>query len=210
MKKLLLGLALVVLSGFSLQAGNVLVTNYNEDTGAQRPISTFGGTPLLTGGSVGIGSFTSADPSSLIANAGTPAGWAALLADFIFFGAQNAVGADLPGLYQVDKSQSVPPGSSLVDKNIYTLIGNAATLAASGESAIVRHAAQFGVDAPTFSRVADISLAGNEVLRGTLDGPSVTTALGSAASLRLAPIPEPMSLTLLLSGLALVFRRRRA
>lgn len=206
MKKLLLGLALVVLSG-SVHAGNMLVTNYNEDTSAQRPISTASG-PLLTGGVIGIGSFTTADPTSLIAAAGSPAGWAALVADFISFGATNAVGNDTPGLYQTDKSQTIA-GTALVGKTIYTLIGNGATLAASGQGGVVQHAGTFLAENPLFSGVADISLPTSTVLMGTV-GPNVTTVLGSAPSLLLAPIPEPMTATLLLSAFALVARRRRA
>jgi hypothetical protein len=210
MKKFILGLAVLSLCAVSVQAGNVLVSNYNEDTAAVRPLSTNGGVAFASGGTVAIGSFTSADPASLISNAGSPAGWAALLADFIFFGATNTIGGDLPNLYSADKSQFLGAGNPLIGKNIYTLIGNGGTLAASGEGAIVRHADQFVQDLPTFSLTADLSLPSSTVLFGTLDGPQVVTVIGTAASLRMAPIPEPMTAALLFSALALVGRRRRA
>jgi hypothetical protein len=207
MKKLLLGLALVVLSG-SVHAGNVLVTNYNEDTGAQKPISTSAGA-LLTGGVISIGSFTTADPTSLIAAANSPAGWAALVADFIVFGTSSSVGGVVPALYQADQSQPIGGTSPLVGKTIYTMIGNTAALADAGQGGVVRHAGTFAADAPLFSGVADISLPTSTVLMGSV-GPNVTTVLGAAPSLLLAPIPEPMTATLLLSAFALVARRRRA
>ena len=104
MKKLLLGAVLALLGGLQLQAGNVLVTNYNEDSGAQLPISLSSGAALLKGGSVQIGTWT-ADPTALIAGLTSPAGRDALLAAFVTFGATNAIGNDVDGLYQADKSQ---------------------------------------------------------------------------------------------------------
>ena len=209
MKKLLLGAVLALLGGLQLQAGNVLVTNYNEDTSAQLPISLATGAALLKGGSVQIGTWTS-DPTALIAGLTSPAGRDALLAAFVTFGEPSSIGKDVDGLYQFDRSVPIAANSPLVGQSIYTLIGNTAALSTSDQFAIVKHAGAFAADAPVFAGTADISLAGSSVLFGSLGGPSITTALGAAPSLSLKAIPEPMSVSLLFASLALVARRRRA
>ena len=207
MKKLLLGAVLSLLGCLQLQAGNILVTNYNEDSGAQLPISLLSGAPLLKGGSVQIGTWIS-DPTVLIAGLGSPAGRDALLAAFVTFGEPNAIGNDVDGLYQSDKSVPIAPNSPLVGQSIYTMIGNAASLSTSSIFAVIKHNTTFAADAPVFAGVADISLSGFSVIYGSLGGPSITTALGAAPSLRLN-IPEPMSVSLLFASLALMARRRR-
>lgn len=211
MNKTLIVAVLGLMTTSVSQAGNILATNFDEATLAQRPLSTFTGTPILAGGVVQLGTFQSTDPSGLIAGAGTPAGFAALLADFLTFGSTSAIGAFNPGLYGGDKSVPIAGNSPLIGKSIYTLIGNGATLAASGEIALIRDDQSFAVDAPVFAALADISAASSVILIGNASGPGFSTALGaSASSLSLAPVPEPMSAMLLLSGLGLMIRRRRA
>jgi hypothetical protein len=212
MKKLLLGAVFALLGGLQLQAGNILVTNYNEDSGAQLPISLATGTALLKGGSVQIGTWIS-DPTALIARLPSPAGRDALLAAFVTFGEPSSIGNDVDGLYQFDRSVPIAANSPLVGQSIYTMIGNTAALGTSDQIAIIRHNSTFAADAPVFAGVADISLAGSVVLLGCLGGPSITTALGAAPSLSFpfmeGCIPEPMSVSLLFASLALMARRRR-
>jgi hypothetical protein len=212
MKKLLLGTFLALLGGLQIQAGNILVTNYNEDTMAQLPISLSTGAPLLKGGTVQIGTWIS-DPGVLIAGLTSPAGREALLASFMTFGEPNAIGNDVDGLYQSDKSVPIAANSPLVGQSIYTVIGNAASLSTSDQFAIIKHNTTFAADAPVFAGVADISLVGSSVILGCLGGRSITTALGAAPSLSFpyleGCIPEPMSLSLLFASLALMVRRRR-
>lgn len=197
------------------QAGNILATNFDEGTSAQLPFSTVAGAPIGLAGGTGIvqlGSFTTADPGALIAGLGSPAGLAALLADFISFGTSSQIGTDFAGLYASDKSSPIASDSPLVGKSIYTLIGNNATLAGSTEMAIIRDDQSFAADNPVFEALADVSASSSVILFGTAGGPGFTTALGAAtSSLSLKPVvPEPMSAALLLSGLALAARRRRA
>jgi len=197
------------------QAGNILATNYDEVSGAQRPFSTNAGAPIGLAGASGViqlGSFTTADPGALIAGLGSPAGLAALLADFISFGTSSQIGADFAGLYASDKSSPIASDSPLKDKSIYTLVGNNATLAGSTELAIIRDDQSFAFDNPVFEALADISAGSSVILFGSPTGPGFTTLLGPAtSSLSLGvAVPEPMSAALLLSGLALVVRRRRA
>ena len=196
------------------QAGNILATNFDEVSGAQRPFSTNAGAPigLTAGGVVQLGSFTTADPGALIAGLGSPAGLAALLADFIVFGSSSQIGADFAGLYAADKSTPIPSDSPLAGKSIYTLVGNNATLAGSTELAIIRDDQSFAADNPVFEALADVSAGSSVILFGSPTGPGFTTLLGPAtSSLSLGvAVPEPMSAALLLSGLALVVRRRRA
>ena len=218
MKKTALAV-LFTLVAASAQAGSILATNYNETTGANRPISTVSGAPIAVGGGVvQLGTFNSTGAALDALIAGLASGnVSALLADFISYGSTNTIGAfPAEHLYASDKSVAIPGGSPLIGKNIYTLIGNAGTLAGSSEFAIIRDDESFAADAPVFQALADISApigggAGQiAVLFGNPNGPSITTALGAAPSLQLAPIPEPMSAALLLSSLALVARRRRA
>jgi hypothetical protein len=54
MKKLFLESVVTLLGGLQLQAGNILVTNYNEDIYVQLPISLRSGASLLKGGAVPI------------------------------------------------------------------------------------------------------------------------------------------------------------
>jgi len=211
MNKAIIVAVLGLLTTSVSEAGNILATNFDEVSGGQRPISTATGAPILTGGIVQLGSFQSADPSALIAGLTSPAGLAALLADFITFGSSSPIGGDFSGLYAGDKSVAIAADSALVGKSIYTLIGNAATLGGSSQLAIVRDNESFAADNPVFEALADISAGSSVILFGSATGPGFETALGmSTSSLALAPVPEPMSATLLLSGLALLARRRRS
>lgn len=215
MKKVLLLIALAVTSAQLVQGAAVTATNYNEGSGAQRPLSDTAGTGIgvtTPGGVVAIGSW-SVDPVPLfnqLKSAPSAALWGTIVESFISFGATTNVGSAFGGLYESVAQAPIAQGGPLDGKTIYTLIGNGATLAASTEAALVTDGATFAFDNPLFSGRAEISAANAQVLFGNGAGPSITSALGAAPSLQLAPVvPEPFSATLLLTGLALVFRRRR-
>lgn len=209
MKSLIRSLACAILVSSTLHAGNILVTNFDETSNRQMPITTISGTPILMGGVVQVGSFLSGDPSALIAGLNSPAGLATLLSDFISFGSSNAIGSDFVGLYASDKSSPLTVGSPLIGKPIYTMIGNNASLAASTELGIVRHPGSFAADAPVFAGLADLSDPATVILYGGR-GAGVSTALGlSTQSLRLG-VPEPSVALLLVLGLATVAGRRQS
>lgn len=214
----ILAVATLVLGAAAANGATVNGTNYNLDTLSHKPIALSNGTGLTSGGVIQIGSFnsTGAALDSLIAGLTSPAGLSALLADFITFGSKTSVGglgAGFEGIYDV-AAEVVPfsAGNPLIGKSIYTLIGNNADLASSTELAIIQDNQAFDVDAPLFVAGASLLESTNVVRFGNGSGPSLTTnsAFQAASSLQLAPIPEPMSAALLLSGLALVVRRRRA
>lgn len=205
----------LVLGAATVNGATVNGTNYNLDNLTHKPIALSSGAALTSGGVIQIGSFTTADPSALIAGLTSPAGLQALLADFIAFGASTSVGASgagFEGIYDVAAQSPISAGNPLVGKSIYTLIGNAATLAGSNELAIVRDNSAFDVDAPLFNAAASLLESTNVFMFGNGTGPSLTanSVFPANASLQLQAIPEPMSAALLLSGLALVVRRRRA
>ena len=200
-------LGAIALTG-TLQAGNVLVTNFEETSGRQMPISVGNGVGVSIGGVIQIGSFASGDPSALIAGLTSPAGLAALLADFINFGASNTIGSDFSGLYASDKSSPLLAGNPLVGKPIYTLIGNSHTLAGSTDLGIVRHPDAFAADAPVFSALADLSDPAVVVLRGWR-GPGFVTALGPSTESLNISFPEPSVALLLAASLAAVAGRRK-
>lgn len=211
MKKTYLATLMVAALATSAFGAAITVTNYDEGSGAAKGFSLADGTALLTGGVVQVGAFSS-DPTPLLANVGTPDGYNALLAAFTSFGSTNTIGGDYAGLFESVKDVQILEGSTFATKSIYTLVGNGATLATSTQLAIIKDDNTFELDNPLHTARADLSAASSEVLLGSATGPNVTTALGPVASIQLAPVavPEPVSATLLLGGLALAFRRRKA
>ncbi|MFN0130862.1 MAG: hypothetical protein ACKV19_29725 [Verrucomicrobiales bacterium] len=209
MKKVLLLIALAATSAHLAQGAAVTATNYNEGSGAQRPLSSVAGTGILTGGVIAIGSWAT-DPRPLFSQLPNAAVWESIVSSFISFGAPTSVGASFSGLYESVAQAQIAQGSPLDGKTIYTLIGNAATLSSSTEGGLVTDGSTFAFDNPLFQARAEISATNAQILFGKAGGPSVESALGAAPSLQLATtVPEPFSATLLLTGLALIFRRRR-
>jgi hypothetical protein len=213
MKKALLLLALAVASVTVAQGAAVVATNYDEASLRQRPISTAAGAGQLTGGVVALGTWaaSNAEVAALFAQLPNPTVWGQIVSSFLDFGATTTIGAGFPGLYESLASEVISEGNPLIGKNIYTLIGNGATLATSTEAALVLDPAVFAVDgAVPFSARAEISNPSATIVFGSPTGPNIDTLLGTAASLQMrATVPEPLSATLLLAGLALGFRRRR-
>jgi hypothetical protein len=214
-KYILTNVAAMIGVAFAARGATINGTNYNLDSLTHKPISLLDGTALTSGGIIQIGSFTSADPGALIGGVTSPAGLAALLSDFIAFGSPTSVGASgagFEGLYDVAAQSPLAAGHPLVGKSIYTWIGNGASLATSTQFAIIKDNNSFDIDAPLFAANAGLLETTNQYLFGSGNGPSLTanSVFPANVSLQLAGIPEPMSATLLLSGLVLLACRRRA
>lgn len=216
MKKAFLLFAAVLTSATLVQGASVVATNYDEATGRQLPFSTNSGAPFGLGaggaGIVAVGTWnaSNADVAGLFAQLPSQTVWNQIVSSFLQFGSTSKVGSDFPGLYELDAQRPLFPADVEVGKNIYTLIGNGSTLASSTEAALVLDPGTFNFDNPLFAARAEISNPSATVVFGSLNGPSVTSALGAAPSLKFgATVPEPFSATLLFAGLALGFRRRR-
>jgi hypothetical protein len=212
MKKAFMLFAAVLTSATLVQGASVVATNYDEAAGRQLPFSTASGAGFLTGGIVAVGTWnaSNSDVAGLFAQLPNPTVWGQIVSSFIRFGDTSTVGGGFEGLYELSAQRPLVAADVEVGKNIYTLIGNAPTLAASTEAALVLDPGTFNFDNPLFAARADITNPSATVVFGSLNGPSVTSALGAAPSLKFgATVPEPFSATLLFAGLALGFRRRR-
>ena len=126
------------------------------------------------------------------------------------------------GLIQGSPSAAILAGSPFIGKSVYTLIGNAATLAASTELLIFKHSEVFAQDAPAFSGNAliDENAGNNTLLWGSLgkttsdlnvvfagSGGGVTSNYSTIGTV----VPEPSRMLLAGLGLmGLMLRRRRA
>ncbi len=212
MKKAFLLFAAVLTSATLVQGASVVATNYDEASGRQLPLSSASGAGFLTGGIVAVGTWnaSNSDVAGLFAQLPNPQVWEQIVNSFVRFGNPSTVGGGFSGLFEADVQQPLVAADVQVGKNIYTLIGNGATLAGSTEAALVLDPGTFNFDNPLFAARAEISNPTATVVFGSLNGPSVTTALGAAPSLKFgATVPEPFSATLLFAGLALGFRRRR-
>jgi hypothetical protein len=205
---------LFVLSfGSSSEAASITVGNFTDFPNTNGIANTAG--TFLNNTFVGVGYFNSLNDAQL--GALNPTTFASILTggEFIQFG--SAIGWLGAGVYDGSASAAINSGSSFIGKGIYTLIGNAATLAASTELLIAKHPGVFAQDAPLFSAVAtlDQSSGNGTVLWGNSAGGALDVGGGSSlASYRtvgVAAIPEPSRAMLAAMGLfaGLVRRRRK-
>jgi hypothetical protein len=185
--------------------------------GTARAIFDNSGAGLL-GGYVGYGTFPTAF------NPATDNG-AALEAKFSVFGTTGLVsGRDIgggniaAGTFAFGTSQAVGAGNPLATQNIWVVIGNAATLAASTQALIIDTGVQFGDDDPTPGIVSvDLQAFGGTPIFGSSSFAGGQFVLGvgtfpaASNSYQLRPlVPEPSSSLLFgFAGLALLIRRKR-
>lgn len=210
----ILAASLLLATSSSINAASITVTNFT-DFPSTNAISNDAGA-LLDGTFVGVGYFGSLNDAAL--QNLNPTTFASILTggEFVQFGAN--VGWLGGGVFQGAPSASILAGSGFIGHNIYTLIGNAATLAASTELLVVKHTAVFGQDNPVFSANAllDANAGNGSILWGSTGKFSTDfgggnnsnySTLGVSASI----VPEPSRMVLAGFGLmGLMFRRRRA
>lgn len=205
---------LFVLSfGSSSEAASITVGNFTDFPNTNGITDTAGN--FLNNTFVGVGYFNTLSDGQL--GALNPTTFASILAggEFIQFG--SAIGWLGAGVYDGSASAAINTGSSFIGKGIYTLIGNASTLAASTQLLIAKHTGAFAQDAPLFSAVAtlDQSSGNGTVLWGNSAGGALDVGGGSSLStyrtLAVGAVPEPSRAMLAAMGLfaGLVRRRRK-
>lgn len=198
--------------GYTTSTGNLLVGNPTE-----RPVVDNSGNPIALGsGSVAVGYFGSFSDAQI-----TGAGdFTALLADFQQFGDATASGFqngfNAPGFFSLAADSPLPQGggSDFTGKNVYTVIGNASTLAASTHLAVWKGTAVIGEEngAGLGSVNSNVTPGSGSLLFGG-DFGSINVGVGPTFTNGIqlsAPIPEPSSMLLLgLGGLGFLARRKR-
>lgn len=217
MKKSILSLSSSLLVLFasvsSTEAASITVTNFT-DFPSTNAIANTAGTVLPVGSYVSVGYFNTLSDVQL--GALNPTTFASILTggEFIQFG--SAIGWLGAGVYDGSASAAINAGSGFIGKGIYTLIGNAPTLAASTELLIAKHSGVFAQDAPLFSATAslDQTVGNGTVLWGNSAGAAIDIGGGLNPSYRtvgVAAIPEPSRAMLAAMGLfaGLVRRRRK-
>ncbi len=222
MKKISLILCSLLLATVA-NASNVIFTNFSTATKSDTHAVTLSTGTLLPAGAnsiVAVGFFSSDAVLNLVQSTPTQASWTAALAAFTQFGTATTVGTgagNTAGLYKQTTGAAVVDGASAFQgKNIYTIVGNAPTLAGSTEVLVVKSNAQFAVD-PTPSANADFVAAASTVMVGSLAGQtSIPYNSGTMAGVSMITaqmvnlVPEPTAGLLGLIGLAFGgFRRRR-
>jgi hypothetical protein len=238
MKLKLLALSLVALPFVAANASNTVVSNF-VTVQANKPqthpvmlssLNGPGGNVLIANNSgiVATGYFTGTDAlfdavKAAPVGAARQTAWAAAAAAFVQFGASGPVGGpsalNNAGLYKLTAGAANPPGSQFEGKNIYTVVGNAATLAGSIDVMVFKSTNTFAVD-PTPEGTGNFlgDAPAGTLLLGTLGTAGAFYPAGLMAgitttpvnALAIAPIPEPAAA--LLGALALGFgfiRRRR-
>jgi hypothetical protein len=193
------------------QAANYYVNNVVAGGSTDVLIENNSGA-LLDGGIVAIGYFASGAPSSSIGDIQTT------IANFtlqhsVLAGSPSAdLGDSVAGYFQssILAGGQITVGSPLLGLGVYLFAGNAATLAASTEFALVR-VGTIADDVPfnqQYTADAAAALTAGALIIGNVD--TAANPLGGVSqSLQLVPVPEPSVALLGLLGAVGFFRRRR-
>lgn len=205
--------ALVLTFSSSSDAASITVTNFTDFPNTNA-ITNAAGT-MLNNTFVGVGYFSSLSDAQL--QALNPTTFASILTGGEFIQFASSIGWLGAGVYDGSASAAINTGSSFIGKGIYTLIGNAATLAGSTQLLIAKHTGTFAQDAPLFSSTAslDQSSGNGTVLWGTTGAFNVDVGGGSSlpaySTLAVGAVPEPSRAMLAAMGLfaGLVRRRRK-
>lgn len=200
---------LFLLTAFNARAVVVSISSF-EGTGDYGITNSAGTTLVPTGtGFIAVGYFASIADG----NIGTST-ISSLNSDFQMFGSANTFNFD--GVYSLsnDGGRVGPSGNAgFVNKFIYTVVGNGASLLASTNFLIYKHATQFTTDEgnplPTDVN-AHLGDAGDaNFLVGTIDGTIDVGGGNFFTRVKLEAVPEPSSLILASLGVLALLRRKR-
>lgn len=223
MKLNLLALAFVALPLLTAQASNTVVTNFTTVAATKpnaHPVMLADGATLIPSGSgtVATGFFSLADGA--ITAISTPAAWTTALGSFQQFGTTGTVGGasalNNAGLYKLTAGQANLAGSAFDGKNIYTVIGNGASLAASTQVLVFKSTSTFAVD-PTPEGTGPFlgTPPAGSLLLGSFGTPGAFYPAGLMANITSTPavavnlVPEPATALLGVLSLGFGFIRRR-
>lgn len=198
----------------SVNAASVLITNVTYD-GSTNAIVSSGGI-ALENVYVGVGYFSGLDDSQL-------QNLDAISFDLVTSGAAFEALAESSswwsfgaGALEGNAQAPILEGSPFIGESIYSIIGNAATLAESTELLIFKHPGTFQEDSPFFNSSATIDLSsGNGTLlwgsstaySGDYFGEGVQAAYSTVGASSM--VPEPSRMLFLFAGLVGLFMRRR-
>ena len=213
--KLLFAAAVLAMASVS-NGATYLVSNVASGTSNDVLIETKATGALLNGGIVAIGWFTGGAPSSNLALITTTISNFNMQASVLAGSYSVDLGGSYAGYYQgsLVTGSTILTGNPLIGQGVYLFAGNASTLAASTEYAIVKVGTYTAEDAAfpnQYTANASSVLTPSNRVIGTLD--SVGNPLGGTSqSLKLdavAPIPEPSAALLGALGVLGLLRRRR-
>lgn len=207
----------------TLSHGATITVNNIMAPSPTNTITNSTGTRLISTASVvGVGYFASLSDVQL--GSLSPITFGQVASDFQVFGTTSPleVPFSVAGTYQFDSIAPILTGSPFIGKNIYTLIGNASSYAASTEFLIYKHSGLFGEDSPTFSAIANVNRA-EEIASGvdqtkllwgsfgvfSHDIGDLNGATPSYSTAAAPVVPEPSISLLGLLGLACTIMRRR-
>lgn len=210
MKLKTLFLAAIAAAATNANAANYYVSNAVSGDNTDTLVETANGA-LLNGGIAAIGYFNGGAPSSSLGNI------QANIDNFVslhsvIVGAPTADLGQVNGYYQssILQGAQITAGNALLGQGVYLFIGNAATLAASTQFAIVK-VGTFADDNPFVQQytgdAAAAATAANRVI-GNFDT-AVNPLGGTGPSLQLVAVPEASTALLGLLGAVGLLRRRR-
>ncbi|SKA79980.1 PEP-CTERM protein-sorting domain-containing protein [Prosthecobacter debontii] len=207
--------ALMTLLPVVSPAASVLITNVTHDGSTNAIVSSTG--TALQNVYVGVGYFSGLSDTQL-------QNLDAIAFDLVTSGGAfealdeaSAWWAFGAGALEGNAQAPILEGSDFIGESIYSIIGNAATLADSTELLIFKHSGLFQEDSPFFNASAIIDLSsGNATLlwgsstahSGNYFGEGIQAAYSTAGASSMVPEPSRL-LFLLISSLGLLLRRRR-